>query len=371
MDSIFYNTLSVCFVSPIFYYFNPTYVVQRIKMWIELWKGESSKLTQREANALFMGPNVDMAQRYANTALLLFLTVFYSFPLPIMPVLAFFGTVFQYWLEKYLLLRRHRIPEQMGSMMAKTLSNSIPYVCFLYGLSLFVFTNIMSNGTNFVGLIAFILSIWFILVPVRMILAKWTPDVFRRDEMTYERHSMTFLTDYNRANPMTSKEAYMEYYDKLKEAGEIDSKKYEQHRNIFNNAGRFGGVINYGQGSNTLQTRVQNTYQGSVFGFLANQQVQSQNYGYHQMNVVPRRYVVKAIIPSNQVYTRGYYPVPNTSSSVYNYSNFISRAGVINANAAPNIQMKAQQATNIVYKSPQPAIQPTYAAPQRVNLAPK
>lgn len=188
--------------------------------------------------------------------------------------------------------------------------------------------------------------------------------------MTYERHSMTFLTDYNRANPMTSKEAYMEYYDKLKEAGEIDSKKYEQQRNIFNNAGRFGGVINYGQASNTLQTRVQSTYQGSVFGFLANQQIQSQNYGYHQMNVVPRRYIVKAIIPSNQVYTRGYYPVPNTSSSVYNYSNFISRAGVINANAAPNIQMKVQQATNIVYKSPQPAIQPTYAAPQRVNLAP-
>lgn len=32
MDSIFYNTLSVCFVSPIFYYFNPTYIVQRLKM---------------------------------------------------------------------------------------------------------------------------------------------------------------------------------------------------------------------------------------------------------------------------------------------------------------------------------------------------
>ena len=71
-------------------------------------KEKKSKLTQRQANELFMGPNVDMAQRYANTALLLFLTVFYCFPLPIMPALAFFGTVFQYWLEKYLLLRRHR-----------------------------------------------------------------------------------------------------------------------------------------------------------------------------------------------------------------------------------------------------------------------
>ena len=47
--------------------------------------------------------------------------------------------------------------------MAKTLSNSIPYVCFLYGLSLFVFTNIMSNGNNIVGLIAFIFAIAFIL----------------------------------------------------------------------------------------------------------------------------------------------------------------------------------------------------------------
>ena len=128
MDCIFYNTLSVWFVSPIFYYLDPEYIYQRIKMWIEEWKGKKSKLTQRQANDLFMGPNVDMAQRYANTALLLFLTVFYCFPLPIMPALAFFGTVFQYWLEKYLLLRRHRFPEQMGSVMAKTLSNSIPYV---------------------------------------------------------------------------------------------------------------------------------------------------------------------------------------------------------------------------------------------------
>jgi len=32
MVDIFYNTLSVCFVSPIFYYINPVYIVQRLKM---------------------------------------------------------------------------------------------------------------------------------------------------------------------------------------------------------------------------------------------------------------------------------------------------------------------------------------------------
>ena len=364
MDSIFYNTISVWFVSPIFYYFNPTFIIQRLKIFIEIWRGEKSKMTQRQANELFMGPPVDMAQRYANCALLLLLTVFYSFPLPIISVLAFFGTVFQYWLEKYLLLRRHRIPEQMGSTMARTFSNSIAYIWFLYGLSLFVFTNIMSDGKNFVGLIAFILCICFILVPVRMIIAKWTSEVFRRDEMTYERHSITFLTDYDRANPMTTREAHIKYYEKLRDSGEIDGGKFERQKTMLSNAGRFGGVINYGQATNSLQTRAQFTFQTPLINF-GNQQYQSRYLGYHQMNAAPQKYVLRAVIPASQMNRGGYAPIMNTNGSTYQRPVVISRAAIMNVNAVPQVQHVVRP----VYNPAQP-IQPTYVAPARVNLAP-
>lgn len=58
-------------------------------MWSEERKGENSRLTQRQANALFEGPPLDMAQRYANTMLLFAMTVFYVYPLPVMPILTF------------------------------------------------------------------------------------------------------------------------------------------------------------------------------------------------------------------------------------------------------------------------------------------
>jgi flagellar biosynthesis protein FlhB len=70
MVDIFYNTLSVSFLSPIFYFFNPAYFIKKYMMFREERKGDNSKMTQRQANLLFEGPALDMAQRYANTMLL-------------------------------------------------------------------------------------------------------------------------------------------------------------------------------------------------------------------------------------------------------------------------------------------------------------
>jgi len=39
-------------------------------MWKEKKKGPNSKLTQRQANQLFEGPNMDISSTYSNTCLL-------------------------------------------------------------------------------------------------------------------------------------------------------------------------------------------------------------------------------------------------------------------------------------------------------------
>lgn len=127
MVDIFYNTITISFISPFVYLFNPVYLVNRIRMCLEERKGESSKMTQRQANQLYEGPALDMAQRYANTMLMFCMCVFYVFPLPVMPLLCFGGASFQYWIEKYILLRRHKIPEQLGATMAQVFSNMIPF----------------------------------------------------------------------------------------------------------------------------------------------------------------------------------------------------------------------------------------------------
>lgn len=67
VTTIFYNVISVSFVTPLLNVFSITYILRRFRMWKEFKKGLESKLTQKQANDLFEGPNIDMASRYAQT----------------------------------------------------------------------------------------------------------------------------------------------------------------------------------------------------------------------------------------------------------------------------------------------------------------
>lgn len=171
MVDIFYITVSLCFVSPFAYLFNPVHMIKGCRKKNEARKGENSRMTQRQANTLFEGPALDMAQRYANTMLLFLMTVFYTYPLPIMPLLTFAGAGFQYWVEKYVLLRRHKTPEQMGSYIAEVFSDMIPFFCFVYGTSILIFSDILSEGnTILVGLIAFLFTLGYYFLPIRYLI---------------------------------------------------------------------------------------------------------------------------------------------------------------------------------------------------------
>ena len=88
MVDIFYNTMTISFISPLSYIWDPVYLMKMLKMRREMKKGEESKLTQRQANTLFEGPPLDMAQRYSNTMLLFCMAVFYAFPLPMISIIA-------------------------------------------------------------------------------------------------------------------------------------------------------------------------------------------------------------------------------------------------------------------------------------------
>ena len=125
--TIFYNVISIAFLAPILDVFSIPYILKRIKMWREERKGENCKLTQKQANDLFQGPNMDMAYKYANTGLLFLIVSFYTPMCPILPMIALTGIFWQYWVEKYLLLRRCWIPETMGSDMALFYGGLVSY----------------------------------------------------------------------------------------------------------------------------------------------------------------------------------------------------------------------------------------------------
>ena len=148
-----------------------------------------------------------MAQRYAHSMLIYMLCVFYAPLISIVPVIGCVGNIFSYWIEKCLLLKRHRRPEEMGSSMAFFFANSMPWFMLLFAVSNFVWVDELSLGNNAPGLVGLILMLIYIVLPVRSYINnRFSFDIARFDEHTYSKNKQYFLTDYRTENPMTKDE---------------------------------------------------------------------------------------------------------------------------------------------------------------------
>ena len=180
----------------------------------------------------------------------------------------------------------------MGATMAQVFASMIPFFCIIYAISILMFSDVLSGSNEItVGLIAFIGTLIYFFLPIRYCINKCRKEVWRHDEMTYEKNFEFFLTDYNRSNPMTEKEANIEFIKKLKESGKIKEDQYKQQVNYYQQGGRFNGVMQYGAQFNNLQNRVMNTYQPAFFpGGGQGFRIQMPQ---NQFRMMPQRYVVR------------------------------------------------------------------------------
>ena len=163
-QTIFFNTISIAFISPILACFSIPYLIQKWKMRREEKKGEKWRLTQKQANDLFEGPNINMASNYAKTGLLFLIVSFYTPILPVLPIIALVGIMFQFWIEKYLLLRRYSVPETMGWEMAKFYCSLVPYGMLLYSITNYVFLYELSDHKNDHGQYSWWFTIAFVVL---------------------------------------------------------------------------------------------------------------------------------------------------------------------------------------------------------------
>lgn len=102
-----YLIVAISIIEPLSVYFDVFYMIRKLRRWKEKRLGEDSKMNQSEANELFKGNKLDMANRLSNTANLLLVCIFYAPMMPLAPIVGCFGMFLSYWIEKYLLLRRH------------------------------------------------------------------------------------------------------------------------------------------------------------------------------------------------------------------------------------------------------------------------
>ena len=255
--TIFYNSVSVAFVSTIMYFFNIGYVIKRLRICWEIRKGAESKMTQRQANELFEGPKVDMAMLYARTGMLYLLICFYTPLVPGIAIVGAIGIFLQYWIEKYLLLRRHRVPEAMGSAMAKFYSGLIPLGMLLYSIGNSIFVYELSNEDNNIGYIGLWVMVAYYVLPIGFILSVFAVKVKRDSTLKYKDAKFGFVQDYDRENPMTENAAKAEYLEEMKDRVESKEEQEEIDRQIEKNKHKnnFKALNKYGKNRKGLERR--------------------------------------------------------------------------------------------------------------------
>ena len=184
-------------------------------------------------------------------------------------------------MDKYLLLRRHKIPEEMGETMAQVFTNMIPFFCLLYGISLYVFSNILAEKITTIGLAALLVTLAYLILPVRYYVNKCTSEVAKADEMTHEKYNKIFDTDYDRSNPMTEKMANLDFLEENKD--DFEDEEYATKVNYFKTFGRFGGVMQYGKKAENIRESGNKRYEPLelITGSLVDQQMEYKSMRTH------------------------------------------------------------------------------------------
>lgn len=150
--------LSNAFISPLVYLLSPPYLFKRIRMWLA--QRNDKIMTQKEANELFEGPPVDMAQRYANIMKTTIVTFAYAPIIPLGFLISLAGLFLEYWIDKYVLLNRHSRPVRFGSDLSSVMTHILPYAVFIYAVMTYVFMDELSPD---ISLPAFV-WMWIVFV---------------------------------------------------------------------------------------------------------------------------------------------------------------------------------------------------------------
>ena len=195
-------------------------------------------MTQREANQLHEFPVVDAANNISNYMVLILTCIFYSPIIPLTIPIALIGSIINYWVYKYMLLRRHKMPQMFSTMMATFFANFMPFVLVVWGISFLVFVqkihaafwdeyyssqansedqyidaNVMtqedfenlaeSDPSSAYGAVALIFALICFVLPFRSLLDCMFNSEEADDDRQYKKVCHTFSSDYDRENPLT------------------------------------------------------------------------------------------------------------------------------------------------------------------------
>ena len=151
--------------------------------------------------------------------------IFYSPIIPHAIPLALVSSFLVYWIVKYSMLRRYKMPEMFSSLMATFFSNFMPWIMLAWGISIIFFylrtadtwdlgqrqvtagyQKLFSQEAKYGMYAAAGIAVLCIVAPVRSFInRRINQNSALEGEKGYKDLALTFGTDYDKENPLTIK----------------------------------------------------------------------------------------------------------------------------------------------------------------------
>ena len=205
-----YILISNAFVSPLIYLLSPLVCLHRLRMRkVE----KATYVSQMDANTMFENPSVDIAQRYANVAKTVLLTFCYAPLIPTAFLISGAGILAEYWVSKYLLLRRHSWPKRLSGSLSAVMIQVMPWGVLLYSIMNYICMSYLNPHQSQLAFLWMLIMLGYTFFPLDEIvsyLVKIDTDIWETlfSKETYEDMAIKFLDDYDRANPVTAHEGW-------------------------------------------------------------------------------------------------------------------------------------------------------------------
>lgn len=205
--------------------------------WVRLRKAMRQEgkcmLTQQEAHTLSEDLPINMPNLCAGLMKTYLLSLMYAPVLPLGLVLGVGAVLLQYWVAKYMLLRRHSRPVRLSDELDEVMLQFIALGCAAYAASTGYFFYDLQTDLFLPGAIGCGLVLVYFFTPLQRMLKlclrkQLIVNVATLSETTktYEESAVDFITDYDRANPATTEEGHKWWVEQITkkqgpEAGQI------------------------------------------------------------------------------------------------------------------------------------------------------
>lgn len=213
--TVFWLEIMNALVSPAILLIYPKNIFKKIQQFKfrRQEKAGQLKISQKEANMAFEGPEVDLADRMANILKNFTMSLFYAPIVPIGPFIAISGLLIEMAVFKLILIKVCSLPRAYPSDLVQKAAEWVKWSLLLYSLGILVFYSQLVPELIILEIFFFVAMSGYVLTPISALceccFKDKTLEILRIEYKNDEKYNNyfsvlpKFYSDYERENPVT------------------------------------------------------------------------------------------------------------------------------------------------------------------------